>query len=77
MEWGGWGCRVTSRGAAAYIRSAAGIMVERTSGSTYVVTVDDAAEGVDLLNALLVRARSSGWPADQERSAAAVSGSAG
>ncbi len=60
MRWGGWGYRVTSRGTAANIRTGPGIVVERTTGSSYVVTVDEAAQGADVLNALLVRERSTG-----------------
>ncbi len=60
MKWGGWGYRITGRGTAANIRTGPGIVVERTTGSSYVVTVDDAEEGADLLNALLIRGRSTG-----------------
>ena len=55
LQWGGWGYRLTSRGTAANVRTGPGIVVQRTSGSSYAVTVDDAAEGADVLNALLVR----------------------
>ncbi len=60
MKWGGWGYRISSRGTAATVRTGPGIVVDRTGGSSYVVTVDGAAEGADLLNALLVRARTRG-----------------
>lgn len=57
MRWGGWGYRVSSRGVGAIVRSGPGIVIERRSGPRYAVTVDNAAQGADVLNALLARAR--------------------
>jgi len=62
MKWGGWGYRITSGGSAANVRTGPGIVVTRTSGSTYVVTVDHAGQGADVLNGLLSRDQSSGRP---------------
>ena len=55
MQWGGWGYRITSRGTASIVRSGSGIVVEKRDGNTFVVTTDDAEQGADVLNALLVR----------------------
>ena len=55
MQWGGWGLRVNGRGTAAIVRSGPGLVVQKSNGNTFVVTVDDAAQGADVLNALLVR----------------------
>ena len=56
MQWGGWGYRITSGGTASIVRSGPGMVVEKRNGNTFVVTVDDADQGADVLNALLVRA---------------------
>jgi len=58
MAWGGWGYRVSSRGVAAIIRRGPGLVIERTNGPAYAVTVPGADRGADVLNALLVRERS-------------------
>ena len=55
MQLGGWGYRITSGGTASIVRSGPGIFVEKRDGRTFVVTVDDADQGADVLNALLVR----------------------
>ena len=60
MKWGGWGYRITGSGTAANVRTGPGIVVQRTDGTTYVVTVDHAPQGADVLNALLSRDRQSG-----------------
>ena len=57
MQWGGWGYRVSPRGVAAVIRSGPGLVISRTGRPDYAVTVPHAAEGVDVLNALLTRER--------------------
>lgn len=55
--WGGWGYRVSPRGVAAIIRGGPGLVIDRVNKPTYVVTVPKAADGADVLNALLNRAR--------------------
>ncbi len=55
MQWGGWGYRISPRGVAAVVRRGPGIVVDRAKRPPYAVTVDDAEQGADLLNALLVR----------------------
>lgn len=57
VRWGGWGLRVSGRGVAAIVRRGPGIVLDRVSGPAYVVTVDGADQGADVLNALLARAR--------------------
>lgn len=57
MEWGGWGYRITPRGRAAVIRRGPGILLDRVGSPRYLVTVDQAAAGADVVNALLDRAR--------------------
>lgn len=57
MRWGGWGYRVSPRGVAAVIRSGPGLVVSRSGRPDYAVTIPHAAEGADVLNALLARER--------------------
>ncbi|KUL22341.1 hypothetical protein [Actinoplanes awajinensis] len=57
-EFGGWGWRVGRGGRVGVVlRSGAGLLVERTGGRSFVVTVDDAATGAALLNTLADRSR--------------------
>ncbi|WP_436532997.1 hypothetical protein [Actinoplanes sp. HUAS TT8] len=57
-QFGGWGWRVGRGGRIGVVlRSGAGLLVERSGGRSFVVTVDDAATGAALLNTLADRAR--------------------
>ncbi|MBF9337153.1 hypothetical protein G3N30_13305 [Microbacterium lacticum] len=56
-EFGGWGLRwAPGGGFGVVLRSGPGIRVRRTGGKVFTVTVDDAATGAALLEALRVRA---------------------
>lgn len=56
-EFGGWGLRVgTGRRFGVVLRNGEAIEVVRRSGKRFVVTVDDAATGAGLLEALVARA---------------------
>ena len=52
-EWGGWGYRFTPRGTTVVIRAGEGIVVTRSGGRPFAVTVDGAAQGAALLNTLV------------------------
>ncbi len=57
-DWGGWGYRGSLRmfgKAASVLRGGDGIVVQRTDGSVYAVTIDDAHTGAALLNDLIAR----------------------
>lgn len=54
-QFGGWGMRWGPAGFGVVLRTGEGIEVRRRSGKTLTVTVDDAATGAALLNALTVR----------------------
>lgn len=57
-DFGGWGLRLASGGRTGLIlRSGEAIVVRRTGGRVVLVTIDDAATAVALLNALAARAR--------------------
>lgn len=57
-EFGGWGYRLGVDGRTGFVvRQGEGIEVERGDGTSWVVTVDDAAEGAALLNSLADRGR--------------------
>jgi hypothetical protein len=57
-QFGGWGWRVGRGGRVGVVlRSGHGLLVERSGGRSFVVTVDDAATGAALLNTLADRAR--------------------
>lgn len=57
-EFGGWGWRVGRGGRVGVVlRKGEALLVERTGGRSLVVTVDDAASGAALLNAVAARAR--------------------
>lgn len=58
QEFGGWGYRIRAGGSGLVLRSGEGIVVRLTNGKEFVVTVDDAATAVALLNTYLDRARS-------------------
>lgn len=56
MEWGGWGYRgIPGTRTAIVLRRGPGIIVHRTSGALFAVTVDDADAGASLLAALAAR----------------------
>jgi len=55
-QFGGWGLRWGPAGFGVVLRTGEGIEVRRRSGKTLTVTVDDAATGAALLNALVARA---------------------
>lgn len=57
IQWGGWGYRVSPRGVAAVIRRGPGLVISRAGKPDYAVTVPHAADGANVLNALLARAR--------------------
>jgi hypothetical protein len=60
-EFGGWGWRVGRDGRVGVVlRKGEALLVERTGKRSIVVTVDDAARGAGLLNALADRARTPG-----------------
>ncbi|WP_072691049.1 hypothetical protein [Rhodococcus marinonascens] len=52
-DWGGWGYRFTPRGTAVVIRGGEGIVLTRTDGRRFAVTVDAAEQGAALLNTLV------------------------
>ncbi|MCH8613025.1 DUF1648 domain-containing protein [Arsenicicoccus dermatophilus] len=54
-EHGGWGYRIGARGPAVVIRNGAALRVTATSGRCLTITVDDAATGASLLQALTAR----------------------
>ncbi|MFK0260403.1 DUF1648 domain-containing protein [Streptomyces angustmyceticus] len=56
-EFGGWGYRIRAGGSGLVLRSGEGIVVRLTNGREFVVTVDDAATAVALLNTYTDRAR--------------------
>ena len=55
MSYGGWGYRVRPGVRAIVIRGGEGLRIGRTNKADLVVTVDDAATGAGLVNALLQR----------------------
>ncbi len=55
-QFGGWGMRWGPAGFGVVLRTGEGIEVRRRGGKTLTVTVDDAATGAALLNALSARA---------------------
>ncbi|WP_411144002.1 DUF1648 domain-containing protein [Streptomyces sp. x-80] len=57
-EFGGWGYRVQPGRSGLVLRSGEGVVLRLTSDREFVVTVDDAATAVALLNTYLDRARS-------------------
>ncbi|MEU5420018.1 hypothetical protein [Streptomyces sp. NPDC020667] len=56
-DFGGWGYRVRSGASGVVLRSGDAISVRLTTGSEFVVTVDDAATAAALLNTLADRER--------------------
>lgn len=57
-EFGGWGLRwAPGGGSGVVLRTGPGIRVTRTTGKAFTVTVDDAATGAALLEALRTRTR--------------------
>ncbi|MGW9173436.1 DUF1648 domain-containing protein [Streptomyces decoyicus] len=56
-EFGGWGYRIRASGSGLVLRSGEGIVVRLTNDKEFVVTVDDAATAVALLNTYTDRAR--------------------
>jgi hypothetical protein len=60
-QFGGWGIRLSLDGRLGVVlRRGDAIQVERTGARTFVVTVDDAATGAALLQALVERAHATG-----------------
>ena len=55
QEFGGWGIRTGRTGWGVIARSGAAIEVQRTAGSNFLVTVDDAETGARLLAGLAAR----------------------
>lgn len=55
MQWGGWGYRISGRGTAVVLRRGPGIVVDRTNGRAFAVTVPRATDGAAVLNALIRR----------------------
>lgn len=53
--WGGWGYRTSRHGRAAIVRTGPGLVIERSTRPTYVVTVEHADNAAQLVNALLAR----------------------
>lgn len=58
-QWGGWGYRIGRRGTALVVRRGPGLVISRTGAADLAITVDDADQAAELLNALL--ARDSAW----------------
>ncbi|WP_127819673.1 DUF1648 domain-containing protein [Microbacterium sp. CPCC 204701] len=56
-EFGGWGWRWAPGRFGVVLRTGEGLEVRRTTGRSFVVTVDDAATGAALLQALVERAK--------------------
>jgi len=57
-EFGGWGWRTARDGRVGVVlRGGEALLVERTGGRSFAVTVDDAAEAAALLNTMAERAR--------------------
>ena len=56
-DYGGWGVRLGRSGWGVIARAGSAIEVQRTNGSNFVVTVDDAETGAGLLSSLAARAR--------------------
>ncbi|GAA2909958.1 DUF1648 domain-containing protein [Streptomyces thioluteus] len=57
QDFGGWGYRAASGASGVILRSGEALSVRLTSGSEFVVTVDDAATAAALLNTLAARER--------------------
>ncbi|WP_249998106.1 DUF1648 domain-containing protein [Actinoplanes sp. M2I2] len=55
LEWGGWGYRVTPGRAALVLRRGPGLVVHRTDGRRFAVTLDDPRTPAALLSALRSR----------------------
>lgn len=56
-QYGGWGVRIGRAGWGVIARAGSAIEVQRTTGSNFVVTVDDAETAAGFLTALSARAR--------------------
>ena len=54
-EWGGWGYRVNPGRTAIVVSGRRGILVERTNGTHFAVTVPDPELAVALLTTLAAR----------------------
>ncbi|GHC53767.1 DUF1648 domain-containing protein [Streptomyces cinnamoneus] len=59
-DLGGWGYRVVPGRSGLVLRSGEAVVARLTTGSEFVVTVDDAATAAALLDALAARARTGG-----------------
>lgn len=56
MQWGGWGYRVSTRGTATVIKAGPGLVISRQgSWPDHAITLPHAAEGAEVLQALLAR----------------------
>lgn len=58
LAWGGWGLRYRPGGVAIVTRKGPGLTLERTDGSTVVLSVTDAATAAATINTLVERAAS-------------------
>lgn len=56
-QYGGWGVRLGRSGWGVIARAGSAIEVQRTNGSNFVVTVDDADTAAGLLTSMAVRSR--------------------
>lgn len=52
-DWGGWGWRLGAHGQALFFRSGEGLRIERTRGTAFYISVDDASRGAALIRAYL------------------------
>lgn len=57
MQWGGWGYRVMPGRSAVVLHGGEGIVVTRSNGTLFAVSIPDAATGASLLEALRERER--------------------
>lgn len=62
-DFGGWGMRWAPRSTGLIVRSGEALEIARTNGRSLVATLDHAAVGAELVNALVLRARG-GKPVD-------------
>lgn len=52
-DWGGWGWRFGPHGQALFFRSGEGLRIERSKGSAFHISIDDASRGAALIRAYL------------------------
>lgn len=53
LKWGGWGYRLSTRGAALVVRRGPGLVLSRRGGSDLALTVDRPEGAAELINALV------------------------